>query len=423
LREPVAPTLGLSALVKGLLLSVVWLSAAHASTPLNPVEDAMASYAEARQASAAGQWDRAEILLERVLMLMPEHAEARIDFALLMARRGQPETARQLLRGLIEDPRTPDDYRRQLQAMIRTLPSEQPAYRPAETLAASRNGRAPVAGSSRPVWRGEASWLASTNPLARTSASELLLTVGGGTVALPLATRPEAGHVTALALSRNTASGGMDASFQALAQPAEGLEASAHRLSLWRTLLTNETWALLPRGTELQGTVQTQQGFDGLRRHTAGLMLQKDRYRLSLLHYAEPAQEEAGALLRYEQRWAWTPGTWTVAGALMLERSASLRRTQGHWRVGFVSESVVTAQGKLQLQITAQQDTAPYSVLLENNARRRLLTAYVGFEQQWASGANQALVGRVFAGRRSSNLSLFDFQDAGAQLAWVRQWR
>jgi hypothetical protein len=112
-----------------------------------------------------------------------------------------------------------------------------------------------------------------------------------------------------------------------------------------------------------------------------------------------------------------------VAGALMLERSASLRRTQGHWRVGFVSESAVTAQGKLQLQITAQQDTAPYSVLLENNARRRLLTAYVGFEQQWASGANQALVGRVFAGRRSSNLSLFDFQDAGAQLAWVRQWR
>jgi hypothetical protein len=398
--------------------------AAHAATPLNPIEDALAAYAEARQASAAGQWDRAEILLERVLMLMPEHAEARIDFAVLMARRGQPETARQLLRGLIDDPRTPADYRQRLLAMVSALPREQPSPRPEGGLKAATFGRPSANGSPpRAVWRGEASWLVSTNPLARTSASELLLTVGGGTVALPLATRPEAGHVTGLALSRATATGGVDVSFQALAQPAEGLEASAHRLSLWRSLLTHESWPMLPAGAELQGAVQTQQGFDGLRRHTAGLMLRKAAYRLSLLHYAEPGQEEAGALLRYEHRWATPRGSWPTVGAVMLERSASQRREQGYWRLGVVTESTVSASGKLQLQLTAQQDTAPYSVLLENNAKRRLFTGYVGFEQQWNLGDRTALVGRLFAGRRLSNLALFDFQDAGAQLAWVQLWR
>lgn len=413
----------LPALLAGCVLFGLALPGAYASTPLTPVEDALASYAEARQASAAGQWDRAEILLERVLMLMPEHAEARVDFALLMIRRGQPDTAQQLLRGLMDDPRTPVEHRQRLAEMVGDLAKSPPSVRLLAGQAVPSASSTSVAGPAQAAWRGEVSWLASTNPQARTSASELQLTVAGGTVALPLATRPHAGHVTGLTLSRSTATGGADFAFQHLAQPAEGLEVSAHRASLWRSLLTRETWPLLPAGTEVQGTVQTQQGFDGLRRHVAGLILSKVGSRLSLLHYAEPEQDESGSVLRYEQRWALDKSRWPTVGAVMLERSASQRRPQGHWRMGFVMEASVSATGKLQLQFTAQQDTTPYSTLLENNAKRRLIAGYVGYEQQWPLGADVAFIGRVFAGRRSSNLELFNFQDAGVQLALVRQWR
>ena len=67
---------------------------ARASAPLQAEQDALQAYEEARRAVADERLDEAELLLERVLMLMPEHAGARLDFALLLARRGQADAAR-----------------------------------------------------------------------------------------------------------------------------------------------------------------------------------------------------------------------------------------------------------------------------------------------------------------------------------------
>ena len=70
-------------------LAVAWPGTIQAATaPMQAEQDALQAHEQARQALAAGQWDEAELLLERVLMLMPENAEARLDFALLLARRG-----------------------------------------------------------------------------------------------------------------------------------------------------------------------------------------------------------------------------------------------------------------------------------------------------------------------------------------------
>jgi hypothetical protein len=109
-------------------------------------------------------------------------------------------------------------------------------------------------------------------------------------------------------------------------------------------------------------------------------------------------------------------------GQASLERSASTARAQGYWRLNLALELPLGPQRRLQAQASAQQDTHPYSPLLENNSRRRLLTHSVTLEQQWPLAHGAAVVLRVFHSQRHSNLALFAFQDAGAQLALARQW-
>ena len=66
----------------------------------------MHALGQARVEITSQRYDRAEILLERVLMLHPENAEARIELAMLMARRGHIDGAQALVQSLVDDPRT-----------------------------------------------------------------------------------------------------------------------------------------------------------------------------------------------------------------------------------------------------------------------------------------------------------------------------
>ena len=85
------------------------------------------AYQSALAALDAQAWAEAELQFERVLMLNPEHAEARIQLALLLAQRGKFETASGFLQSLIDDPRTPLEHRQRLVDLLAQLkPAAQP---------------------------------------------------------------------------------------------------------------------------------------------------------------------------------------------------------------------------------------------------------------------------------------------------------
>ncbi len=439
-----------------------------AGTPLQAEQEALQAYHQARQALAAARWDEAELLLERVLMLMPEHAEARLDFALLLARRGQPDAARALILGLAQDPRTPAAYAAQLQALAARLPGAGEAA--ADATSSAPSSATSSAGASRPrptaadadtrtatgaapaappkLWRAEATLAASTNPLTRTGAEGVVLTLPEGPVTLPLSTRPQPATVVGATLLRLQGSGGLDVSVQKMDRPAT---ATAYRAVGWGPWPA-QAWPAQAQRAGLgapQWQLQTLRGYDNLRRHTAALALpllplglstqasqppqgnptaeepaqalQGSARRVVLGAYAEPAQQDRGWLLRAEHR-AGTPAPWPVQWQASLERSSSTARAQGYWRLNLAMEAPLGPGRRLQAQATAQEDTHPYSPLLENNSHRRLLTAYLGLEQQFPLGGGHALVLRAFTTQRLSNLALFAFRDTGAQVAFARQW-
>jgi hypothetical protein len=426
--SPRAPALVLAALLAGLLPAV--RAPLHAATLLQAEQEARQAHAEATAALAAGRLDEAELLLERVLMLMPEHAEARLDFALLLARRGQPEAARELILGLAQDPRTPAAYRPRLLELAASVAALAP---PAPGAARGANGRAsqvaapataPAGSAAPPQWRAELALAGSTNPLARTGAEGVVITLPDGPVALPLTTRPQAGTVASATLLHLRGQGGVELSVQQMDRAA----AAAARATAWGPLHVGA-----PQGLPLQvqWQLQTVRGFDATSRHTATLaaasaaqMHHTPTWRLALGAYAEPAQEDRGHFLRLEHRMG-TPGPASLQAQASLERSGSSTRPQGYWRLNLAVETplpLLSPRTRLQAQFSAQDDTHPYSPLLENNALRRLRTASLGLEHLQPLGARHALAWRAFAARRTSNLSLFNFQDVGAQLALVRQW-
>ena len=395
--------------------------AAVRAAPLQAEREATEALSQALEALNAGRWDRAEILLERVLMLWPEHVEARIELARLMARRGQVEGARELIQSLADDPRTPEDFRQRLRAMAAAL---EPALH-AGGLSATRSAPQSAAPSAvQRAWRAELSFTASTNPLARTDATDLTLTSMDGSVTLPLADRPVAGGLTGVTLAHVQSAWGLEVAAQQLTRPADS---AAWRATAWGVLPWPQAWQPLPPGHFLQWGAQAQQGFDGQRRAAASLSWVGPQARLSLSRYVETAQTDHGLVLRWDQRLP-LPAAWQ--GLASLERSLGAAptaqdtpsRRPGHWRLGLAAEVPWGPQRRLQAQWSLQQDSSPYSPLLENNATRWLTTATVAVEQQWRWGPETGFSLRAYAGARRSNLVLFAYREAGVQASVARAW-
>ena len=93
-------------------------AASEAADNAEAAAQAQAAYQQALQALEQQQWTQAELLLERVLMFQPEHAEALLQLATLLAQRDRLETAQALIGVLLHDPRTPPAHRRHLQALL-----------------------------------------------------------------------------------------------------------------------------------------------------------------------------------------------------------------------------------------------------------------------------------------------------------------
>lgn len=379
-------------------LALALASASAWPATIDPEQDARDALVQARQALDEQRLDRAELLLERVLMLQPDNAEARVELALLMARRGQPETARALLVGLAQDPRTPPPYRERLLTLVDGLRPSPPAVPVA--------ARVPLA-----LWRLESGLTWSSNPLARTRAEELFFTTPEGPVAVPLLSKPQQGAVAALSLARTQGTSGIEVQLQGVDLPRAH---PAARLAAWGG------WPFELFAPAVQWSASAQQGLDGASRQTAGLSWTGSSLRWSAFRYVEPELNDHGHLLRLEAQWPGLPG---LQGAAHLERAASTVKDQGAWKAGLMARTLLPGQVRLQLQWNGQKDTHGYSPLLASGAPRWLLSTQWAAERGFELGSEKTITVRVLTAQRRSNIELFAFREHALQVELAKMWR
>lgn len=378
-------------------------------TALEPSQEALRAFAAAEFALDQGAFDQAELQLERVLLLMPEHAEARLMLASLMARLGRLETALLLVKSLIDDPETPSGHKARLRSFYALL-IQAPRMDSVHRLLGSDwpHNNSLLSEPQKRIWRSELSIGANSNPLARTRLGELPLTIGDTIVLLPIADRPEIGRSVGATLGRWSSSNGFDLSMQRVEHGISILHAG--RLAAWGPVYEG-----------LSGwSVSAQQGIDGQRRYNAGINLSQMNHRLYLGRFWEPTRADLGSFVRYEYA---VPAATGLRFLPAVERSLNQGSVPPFWRAGLSGEFALGYRRFLSAQWTIQQDLEGYSPLLANDLRRRLTTYIVAGEQQFELGKGKTLVFRVLATQRKSNLELFAFKDMGLQVSFVATWR
>lgn len=404
--------------------------ASHA-TALQPELEALQAYEQASAEIRERRYDRAEILLERVLMLQPENAEALIELALLMAARQNKDGALTLVQSLIDDPRTESQQAqalRSLQAQIErgvTHLQQNPYALGATGRLSLSAGQVPqnigklgfnTGSNPNPVsWRGEIQWGMSTNPLARTSAQTIAITLPDGPLSLPLTQNQHTGQTAGASLVRTTATGGAELATQAT--DISGTNTAARALA-WSQLPEAPWWSAKNQPIWL-AYAQAQRGMDGQQRAQAGLTAISGQQKYSLSYYHEQSTQDRGLNWRIEH----SPTRWHgILGYAALERSQSTTGPHGFWRAQIAAERPVTDQAKMLIHWTQQSDTYGYSPLLENGARRQLSALHVAFEQRHKLNGQKIVTWRVFTGERRSNLSLFSYKETGFQLSMAKKW-
>lgn len=352
------------------------------------------AYADALTAVQAGEWARAELLLERALMLNPEHAAARVELAGLMAARQRNDAARALVFTLIDDPRTPEAHRIRLRAMLENLGGQSAKEPPRAT-----------------VWT-EVSAGRMRNPLARAGIPELTLTFPEGPVTLPVNQPISAASVFGASVRRTVAG---QSSFEASVQNLS-TGGQAYRLGAMGRIpisgLGNETL--------VQWSAQTQQAFSGATRHAYGLVLNRASWALAGGGFNEPALGRHGAYLRADRLVQWRSNLY-ANGFFEIEHTAS--GPPSLWRTG-VAAAWAPAPGWFLLgQADLVRDTSGYSSLLEGGAKREMYGVSVAVERALTPDAVQwQLFLRGYAARRWSNLDLFEYRDFGAQVSIRSRW-
>lgn len=410
------------ALLPWLLTCLTWVTLPAVAAPLNPDLEALQAFEQASAEIKQRRFAQAEILLERVLMLQPEHAEARIELALLMAGRGHHHGAQALLQSLIDDPRT-DLAQAQELKNLQTLIQQGGPLTPGNSPYALQIARLPThvaepdhAAQPTASWRGEINLGLSSNPLARTAAQAITITLPDGPLSLPLAQTERSGAMTGANLSRSTETGGFELALQGT--NVSGASTASRAVAWGRLPLT--AWHATSQLPPVLAYAQVQRGLDGQHRAQLGLTAIQGQQKYSLSNYHEYSTQDHGLIWRLEHHQPrWLGVDWFAS----LERSQSTTGPQAYWRAAVAGEHPVNAQGKMSFQFIDQKDTYVYSSLLENGARRSFKSLHVAYEQQHPLKDEKTFVWRVFTGERRSNLSLFAYKEVGFQLSLVNKWR
>lgn len=327
---------------------------------LQPEIEALQAFEQARTEISAQRYERAEILLERVLMLHPENAEARIELALLMARRGLRDGAQALVQSLLDDPRTGPEHAQALRGLKEQIskspttvvnPYALDTRDAAARLTAAALGtavRTAAQSDATASWRGEASLTASSNPLARTSSGAITITLPDGPLSLPLSQTAKSGSLSGVTLSRTTATNGAELALQRA--DVSGTTTAARALA-WAQLPLKQ-WlpdSLQPdRLPPVLAYAQAQRGLDGQHRAMAGLTTVLGAQRLSLSRYEEYGTNDHGTVVRAEHNQPrWLGADWQAT----VEHSDSAVGPQGYWRTGFSAERALGNGRKLLAQL------------------------------------------------------------------------
>ena len=392
---------GLQLVVSGFFLCVTIAGASE----FNPTQDAEIALEQARKAIEERQLDRAELQLERVLMLLPENAEAQVLLATLMTQVGRLDSALLLIKGLIDDPRTAEDYRQRLRhiyAQIVQTPRIASLARLPWRLASDEP-------DDQGYWRAEIGLGLSSNPLFRTSASELPLTINDSLLVLPLIDRPTKGGIVSASVARVGQASGFELNASSIKlQRGDPRTAETIRFAAWGPVVKSAYWQ-----------AQAQQSFDNQRRYTLGLSLLEGQHRLMAAAFAEPDRDNSGQLMRYEYRgMSALGGVW----AGMLERGLNTTQTPDYWRVAVTGEFALGGLRFLSTNWSLQSDLSGYSPFFASNARRWIELRSVALEQHVAINRQKTLVFRGLATERRSNLALFSFRELGLQVSFVATW-
>ena len=381
------------------VLLALWASAALAQTPEYGAADADAAEADqafeqALKELQSEQWGQAELYLERSLMHNADHAEARLQLALLLARRGQLDAAKALIESLIEDPRTPAEHRGRLQALLASS-------MPAVALLPQAKPRAQT--------RAEITVGYTRNPYARASLDELTLTLAQGSITLPVTRNDQPASTVSLALRH-------------VVQDQWGLEVNQQQ---WGGTEGRNAASLLVfggatlAGQSVQWSALALRSLDDTTRQAVGLSIPHQAWRFTAGLFNEPALERQGYSLRLDRAWVASPNLQWVAYA-ELERATAGRSSLV--RSGVLAEWVPAPFWMVSAQATLHHDLQGYSPLLASNAPRNMLAAYLALERHWEPAPRWRIVGRAHVAQRWSNLSLFEYRDAGVQLSLQRLW-
>jgi len=385
------------------------------SIPLEGVEEAPAQALEgalaealsmARKAEDRGQFAEAELWLERALLIEPENAQARFDWARILLRRGQTESGRALLQSLVDDPRTPEPQRQRLLVLLNglTAPLSPPAY-------TNPPGRSALAS-----WRTQWEWSIgrSRNPLTQPSVREVVFTLPQGSLAFELESKPQPAASAGLRLSAEHPSGLL---LQAQVQAVDAQSLPAFRLGLlWQPWdkrpdqgLYVQTQRLADRSSRAQGGVQWIYPCNG---HPGKLQC---AVMAQVGVFTESDTERHGPMGRVSFIRSPHPH-WRFTGWGELEVRRGPSGPPSSLTMGLSGEYKPRTDLSFGLQVAEMFDFSGYSPLLENNSARRLLTT--GAQLEWSMGRDvqNGFVLRAYAGRRHSNIALFSWNDAGVAL-------
>ena len=376
------------------VLLLVFSIAAMAHAQVSEPAEASQAFEQALQALQAQEWSQAELYLERSLMLDPEHADARLQLALLLARRGQSDAAKALIESLINDARTPEAYRQRLRTLRSNLTPLVPA-------ASEQQGQAQT--------RADITVGYTRNPYARADLGQLTLTLPQGDVTLPLAKHVQAAASTGLSLRR-------------IVPNQWGMEVNLQR---WGGTEQHSAGSLLVFGNavlsggSLQWSAMALRSIDNTTRQAVGIALPRQAWRFSASLFVEPELERRGYSLRLDRTLIATASVQTVA-YVEIERSVTGNASQA--RTGFLAEWLVAPNWMLATQATIHHDWQGYSPWLAGNAPRSMLAASLSLERHWEVAPGWRMTGQAHLAQRWSNISLFEYRDAGLQVSLQRQW-
>jgi tetratricopeptide (TPR) repeat protein len=362
---------------------------------LTPEQEAENAYQQALQAQQMQLWAEAELHYERVLMFNPDHAEARIQLALLLAKRGQVDSAVAFLQTLVEDPRTPSAHRQSLQALI--LQMQSTVAHPNELPATSPNQQ------PKPIVQARFGLGYSSNPFAQADISTLTVSLPQGNLELGLNPQIEPAAI-------------LQSSLYYQAPNQCGFELHDQRKKTLNRI-ANQKVLLFCYGTAwqeaFQSFVSSAHNTEGNQRAELGIHWLREQWRMTGQIYQETDLNREGFTLRAD--YLHTAADWRTLFFLEAEHN-SRGALPGYTKTGIYTEYSYSNNISILSQWVLQRDTAGYSPLLNSGERRTLATAEIGLQKQWGRYAGWDTSSTVYASRRWSNIPLFEYKDLTLQL-------